>query len=176
MPCRSVRPSVGPSVRPSVTFLNWERFLHYRSCPTVRDCHAMYPALFFFFLPQFLFVLLLLLLRIPASRLKSHHQGLNPSLKAQILCSKPKCYPQGKNHNLKAQIPASKPKSQLQSLNPCLIPAPWPMYQPKAQIPAARRRRRNFPMCESIGHGRLQGRSPAPSLNFTLLRLLFFSY
>ena len=38
LPCRSV----GPSVRPSVTFL----FLHYRSCQTVRDCIAVYPALF----------------------------------------------------------------------------------------------------------------------------------
>ena len=40
---RSVRPSVGPSV----TFLNSERFLHYNSCPTVRDWIAVYPALFF---------------------------------------------------------------------------------------------------------------------------------
>ena len=41
LPCRSVRRSVGPSV----TFLNSERFLHYCSCPTVRDCFALYPAL-----------------------------------------------------------------------------------------------------------------------------------
>ena len=40
--------SVRPSVRPSVTFLNCERFSHYRSCPTVRDWIAVYPALFFF--------------------------------------------------------------------------------------------------------------------------------
>ena len=33
-------------VGPSVTFLNCERFLHYRSCPTVRDWIAVYPALF----------------------------------------------------------------------------------------------------------------------------------
>ena len=38
--------SVGPSVRPSVTFLNSERFLRYCSCPTVRDWIAVYPALF----------------------------------------------------------------------------------------------------------------------------------
>ena len=43
LPCRSV----GPSVRP-VTFLNFERFLHYCSRPTVRDCIAVYPALFYF--------------------------------------------------------------------------------------------------------------------------------
>ena len=42
-PCRSVGPSVGPSVR----FLNSERFSHYCSCPTVRDWIAVYPALFF---------------------------------------------------------------------------------------------------------------------------------
>ena len=42
LPCRSV----GPSVRPSVTFLNSERFLQYCSCPTVRDWIAVYPALF----------------------------------------------------------------------------------------------------------------------------------
>ena len=41
--------SVGPSVRPSVTFLNCERFSHYSSCPTVRDCIAVYPALFYFY-------------------------------------------------------------------------------------------------------------------------------
>ena len=38
LPCRSVGPSV--------TFLNCERFSHYRSCQTVRDCIAVYPALF----------------------------------------------------------------------------------------------------------------------------------
>ena len=38
--------SVGPSVHP-ITFLNSEWFLHYCSCPTVRDCIAMYPALIF---------------------------------------------------------------------------------------------------------------------------------
>ena len=42
LPCRSV----GRSVRPSVTFLNSERFSHYCSCPTVRDWIAVYPALF----------------------------------------------------------------------------------------------------------------------------------
>ena len=37
----SVRPSVGP-----VTFINCKLFfLHYRPCPTVRDCPAVYPAL-----------------------------------------------------------------------------------------------------------------------------------
>ena len=41
----SVGPSVGPSIRLSITFLNCERFLHYCSCPTVRDCLAVYPAL-----------------------------------------------------------------------------------------------------------------------------------
>ena len=40
-PCR-----VGQSVGPSVTFSNRERFLHFRSCPTVRDCPVVYPALF----------------------------------------------------------------------------------------------------------------------------------
>ena len=44
--CRSVSRSVGRSVRPSVTFLNSERFLHYCSCPTVCDWIAVYPALF----------------------------------------------------------------------------------------------------------------------------------
>ena len=39
--------SVGQYVRPSVTFLNSEIFLHYCSCPTVRDWIAVYPALFF---------------------------------------------------------------------------------------------------------------------------------
>ena len=39
----SVRRFVGPSV----TFLNSERFLHYCSCPTVRDWIAVYPALFY---------------------------------------------------------------------------------------------------------------------------------
>ena len=38
--------SVGRSVGPSVTFLNSKRFLHYCSCPTVRDWTAVYPALF----------------------------------------------------------------------------------------------------------------------------------
>ena len=38
--------SVGRSVRPSVTFLNSERFSHYCFCPTVRDWIAVYPALF----------------------------------------------------------------------------------------------------------------------------------
>ena len=40
LPCRSVRRSVRP-----VTFLNSEWFSHYCSCPTVRDCIAVYPAL-----------------------------------------------------------------------------------------------------------------------------------
>ena len=39
--CRSVR----RSVRPSVTFLNCDRFSHYCSCQTVRDWIAVYPAL-----------------------------------------------------------------------------------------------------------------------------------
>ena len=43
----SVGRSVGRSVRPSVTFLNSEHFLHYCSCPTVRDWIAVYPALLF---------------------------------------------------------------------------------------------------------------------------------
>ena len=38
------------SIRPSVTFLNFVQFLHYCSCPTVRDWIAVYPALFFFHL------------------------------------------------------------------------------------------------------------------------------
>ena len=46
LPCRSVGRSVSRSVRPSVTFLNSEWFLHYCSCPTVRDWIAVYPALF----------------------------------------------------------------------------------------------------------------------------------
>ena len=46
LPCRSVGRSVGRYVGPSVTFLNSERFLHYCSCPTVRDWIAVYPALF----------------------------------------------------------------------------------------------------------------------------------
>ena len=41
--------SVRPSVRPSVTFLNCDRFSHYCSCPTVRDWIAVYPALFLAF-------------------------------------------------------------------------------------------------------------------------------
>ena len=41
----SVGRSVGRSVRPSVTFLNSERFSHYCSCPTLRDWIAVYPAL-----------------------------------------------------------------------------------------------------------------------------------
>merc|ERR1711942_548209 len=36
LPCRLVGP-----------FLNSGRFLHYCSCPTFRDCIAVYPALFF---------------------------------------------------------------------------------------------------------------------------------
>ena len=39
--------SVGPSIGRSVTFLNSDWFLHYCSCPTVRDWIAVYPALFF---------------------------------------------------------------------------------------------------------------------------------
>ena len=54
-PCRVGR-SVGPSVRPSVTLLNCERFFHYCSCPTIRDCPAVYPALLFY---TFIFCLLL---------------------------------------------------------------------------------------------------------------------
>ena len=38
--------SVHPSIRPSKIFLNYERFLHCCPCPTVRDCLAVYPALF----------------------------------------------------------------------------------------------------------------------------------
>ena len=38
--------SVGRSVRPSVTFLNFELFSHYCSCPAVHDWIAVYPALF----------------------------------------------------------------------------------------------------------------------------------
>ena len=38
--------SVGMSVRPSITFLNSERFLYYCSCPTVRVWIAVYPTLF----------------------------------------------------------------------------------------------------------------------------------
>ena len=50
----SVGRLVRPSVRPSVTFLNSERFLHYCSCPTVRDWIAVYPALFIFpWLPSY---------------------------------------------------------------------------------------------------------------------------
>ena len=49
--CRSVGRSVGRSVRrsvgPSVTFLNSEQFLHYCSCPTVRDWIAVYPTIVF---------------------------------------------------------------------------------------------------------------------------------
>ena len=37
--------SVRPSVRPSVTFLNSDRFSHYCSWPTVRDWIAVHPAL-----------------------------------------------------------------------------------------------------------------------------------
>ena len=44
----SVGMLVGPSVRRSVTFLNSGWFLHYCSCPTVRDWIAVYPALFYF--------------------------------------------------------------------------------------------------------------------------------
>ena len=43
-PCRVSR-SVRCSVHP-VACLNSERFSHYCSCPTVRDCIAVYPALF----------------------------------------------------------------------------------------------------------------------------------
>ena len=46
LPCWKVGRSVCPSVHPSVTFLNSEQFLHYCSCPTVRDWIAVYPALF----------------------------------------------------------------------------------------------------------------------------------
>ena len=46
-PCRSVGRPVGKSVRPSVTFFNSERFLHYCSCPTVRDWIAVYPTIVF---------------------------------------------------------------------------------------------------------------------------------
>ena len=45
--CRSVHPSVGPSVRRSITFLNYEWLSHYCSCPTVFDWIAVYPALFY---------------------------------------------------------------------------------------------------------------------------------
>ena len=37
--------SVGRKESRYVTFLNSEWFLHYCSCPTVRDCIAVYPAL-----------------------------------------------------------------------------------------------------------------------------------
>ena len=37
---------VGRLVCRSVTFLNFERFLHYCSSPTIRDCLAVFPALF----------------------------------------------------------------------------------------------------------------------------------
>ena len=43
--CRDGR-YVGISVCPSVTFLNFELFSHYCSCPTVCDWIAVYPALF----------------------------------------------------------------------------------------------------------------------------------
>ena len=43
------------SVRPSVPFLNSERFSHYCSCPTERDWIAVYPALFSLFLSFFCF-------------------------------------------------------------------------------------------------------------------------
>ena len=43
----SVGRSVRLSNRRSVTFLNSKRFSLYCSCPTVRDCPAVYPALFF---------------------------------------------------------------------------------------------------------------------------------
>ena len=36
--------SVGPSVRPLVTFLNFDRSSHHCYCPTVRDWIAVYPA------------------------------------------------------------------------------------------------------------------------------------
>ena len=41
----SVRPSVCPSIRPSVTFLNCERFWRYSSCPTVRTLFHLEIAL-----------------------------------------------------------------------------------------------------------------------------------
>ena len=41
----SVRRYVGRSE----ILLNCERFSHYSSCPTVRDCIAVYPALFYFY-------------------------------------------------------------------------------------------------------------------------------
>ena len=47
-PCRVGR-QVSPSVGPSVTFLNSERFSHYCSCPNICDWNAVYPALFLFF-------------------------------------------------------------------------------------------------------------------------------
>ena len=43
----SVRPLVAPSVGPSLKFLKCERKLSNRPCQTVRDCPAVYPALFF---------------------------------------------------------------------------------------------------------------------------------
>ena len=46
LPCWSVSRLVRRSIRRSVTFLNSERFLHHCSCPTVRDCPAVYAALF----------------------------------------------------------------------------------------------------------------------------------
>ena len=42
-PCR-----VGRQVGTLQTLLDFERFLHYGPCPTVRDCLAVYPALFLF--------------------------------------------------------------------------------------------------------------------------------
>ena len=51
LPCRSVGRSVRRSVHQSVTFLNSGRFLHYCSCPTVRDWISVYPALFLSLFP-----------------------------------------------------------------------------------------------------------------------------
>ena len=45
-PFQSVGQQVGRSVGGSVTFQNFERFLHYYSCPTIRNWIALYPALF----------------------------------------------------------------------------------------------------------------------------------
>ena len=42
----SVCMSNSPSKSPSVTFLNCERFLQFCPCPTIPDCPAVYPALF----------------------------------------------------------------------------------------------------------------------------------
>merc|ERR1711946_57208 len=60
LPCRWVGKLVGRFV----TFLNSERFLHYCSCPTVRDWIAVYPALFLFLLTFLFFFLFLPFLMI----------------------------------------------------------------------------------------------------------------